>query len=222
MKKLTKLTIVATCLLSLTGCALFGTGSEESSPQSADDPLVMRGELEEKNQSSTSYESTDTRRTSREPSPTLRTQEAPDRTEQQQSDQQMDQQADQPAQIQPDLSAPTMKSAEQLASEGREAYDNREYSKAIDRYQKAIERGPTRPEYHFNLGSIYYVQENFQEARNQYQEAIRLKNDHEMAHLYLGATYLQLGNRSSARQHFNWVLEINPNNEKAQQYLNQL
>ena len=176
-------------------------GTSQQNQQQDEDPLVMPDEQQNQQQGKSSNQQQDQGAITPSASPS------------QQDGQQQDQQT-----------GPTYnpERAAELAQQGRRAFEQGNYDKAIDLYNQATKNDPTNVEYQSNLGSLHYRQGDYEQAREHYQKAVQIDPRDYFSHLYLGASHYQLGNNDRARKHFNRVLEIQPDNEQAQQWLDRL
>ena len=82
--------------------------------------------------------------------------------------------------------------------------------------QKAVEREPQNPDYHFELGNLYVERQNLEEASREFEQALMISPRHLAAHYNLGLVYRELGGTAEARDEFQKVLELDPGNVKAQ------
>ncbi len=77
-----------------------------------------------------------------------------------------------------------------------------QYPKAIEIFQRLIERNPAVPTLHTNLGLGHIKQENYDQAVEALLKAIERQPDSQVAHNYLGLVYSKLGRYEEARDEF--------------------
>ena len=95
---------------------------------------------------------------------------------------------------------------------GVQFYNQREFSKAIQSYQKVIELDPTYIEAYNNLGIIYQEIGNFDRAFGAYQKSIEINPQYEKGHNNLGILFYLKGRNEEALEAFQKALAINSNN----------
>lgn len=69
-------------------------------------------------------------------------------------------------------------SAQEFKTKAAIAEEAQEWDQAIFYYRKAIKFDRQNPDYHYNLGIIYEIKEEWRKAAGAYEEAVRLKSDH--------------------------------------------
>ena len=74
----------------------------------------------------------------------------------------------------------------------------------------------------FQLGVLYYGQEQFGKARDEFERAKLLSPGYSNARYMLGLVYDRLGRREDAAMEFGIVAELNPNNQEVQVILQNL
>ena len=97
--------------------------------------------------------------------------------------------------------------------------------KAIECYQKAIEKNQRYPKAHHDLGLVYFSLERIDDAVGAYKTSIRLFPNYVDAHYDLGLAYLKTNKKNSALDAFKEVVRIAPDSEagrNAQNYLDLL
>jgi Flp pilus assembly protein TadD len=95
---------------------------------------------------------------------------------------------------------------------GVQFYNQREFLKAIQSYQKVIELDPTYIEAYNNLGIIYQEIGNFDRAFGAYQKSIEINPQYEKGHNNLGILFYLKGRNEEALEAFQKALAINSNN----------
>lgn len=91
-------------------------------------------------------------------------------------------------------------------------YNQKEYSKAIQAYQKVIELDPTYVEAYNNLGIIYQMMGDVERAFGTYQKTTEINPRYEKGYNNLGILLLLKGRYEEALEAFQKALAINPNN----------
>ena len=92
---------------------------------------------------------------------------------------------------------------------------NEEYSKAIERFTKAIEINPQLSIAYNNRGVAYRRQGDIDLAIQDYDRAIELNPYSARAYNNRGVAYRRQGNRNDAIQDFNKAIELNPDHARA-------
>jgi len=95
---------------------------------------------------------------------------------------------------------------------GVQFYNQREFSKAIQAYQKVIELDPTYIEAYNNLGIIYQEIGNLDRAFEAFQKSIEINPQYEKGHNNLGIILYLKGRNEEALEAFQKALTINSNN----------
>jgi len=90
-------------------------------------------------------------------------------------------------------------------------YNQRDFLKAIQAYQKVIEMDPTYIEAFNNLGLIYLEIGDFDRALKNYERAIEINPRYEKALNNIGILYFLKGEDKRAMEVFEKLIEINPN-----------
>ena len=91
-------------------------------------------------------------------------------------------------------------------------YNQKEFSKAIQAYQKVIELDPTYVEAYNNLGIIYQMMGDVDRAFGAYQKSTEINPRYEKGYNNLGILLLFKGRDEEALEAFQKALAINPNN----------
>ena len=91
-------------------------------------------------------------------------------------------------------------------------YNRKEFSKAIQAYQKVIELDPTYVEAYNNLGIIYQTMGDAKGAFEAYQKATEINPRYEKGYNNLGLLFLVEGRYEEALEVFQKALAINSNN----------
>jgi len=91
-------------------------------------------------------------------------------------------------------------------------YNQREFSKAIQAYQKVIELDPTYVEAYNNLGIIYQMMGDVERAFESYRKSTEINPRYEKGYNNLGILLLLKGRNEEAVEAFQKALVINSNN----------
>lgn len=91
-------------------------------------------------------------------------------------------------------------------------HDRREFSKAIQAYQKVIELDPAYVEAYNNLGILYYEMGDFDRAFGAYQKSVEINPQYEKGFNNLGILLFSKGRHEEAKEAFEKALAINSNN----------
>jgi tetratricopeptide (TPR) repeat protein len=90
---------------------------------------------------------------------------------------------------------------------------------AIAMFQDAIRLGPTAPEFHSDLASVYVRQGRIGDAAAEFREAVRLAPDSPEAHRNLAVALAQLGHNDEAIKELQEVLRLKPDAADVRQAL---
>jgi len=93
---------------------------------------------------------------------------------------------------------------------GNTYYIQKEYSKAIDEYQKALVLDSMNAGTHYNLGNTYYGRKEYSKAIDEYQKALEIDPECVEAHNNLGCLYQDIKESDKAIKEYQKVLELNP------------
>ena len=86
------------------------------------------------------------------------------------------------------------------------------YLKAIENYEKILQKNPNDGDAYYNLGWTYEKLEKFEKAIDNYNKALELNSNDPAAIYYnLGLIYGKLGNYNKAIENYNKALELNSN-----------
>jgi Flp pilus assembly protein TadD len=91
-------------------------------------------------------------------------------------------------------------------------YNRKEFSKAIQAYQKVIEMDPTYVEAYNNLGIVYQTMGDVERAFGAYQKSTEVNPRYEKGYNNLGLLFLLQGRYEEAREAFQKALAISSNN----------
>lgn len=93
------------------------------------------------------------------------------------------------------------------------------YGKAIEAYQKALEKNPEYVEVHNGLGVIYSIQGKHELALQHFQKALQIAPEETYLHNNLGFAYLLQGRESDAAESLRQALRFDPANQRARSNL---
>jgi len=96
---------------------------------------------------------------------------------------------------------------------GLEAYNNKNYSIAIEYFKKALSYNPNSPEIMNNIGACLFMLNKYDEAIAWFKKALELKKDYVQAYGNLTYAYIQKGDLVSAEDTVNEGLKYAPNDE---------
>ncbi len=97
---------------------------------------------------------------------------------------------------------------------------HKQYDKALETYQKAIDLNPDMPGLFFNLGFLYAAKDDYAHAETAFTRAIELSPSYlDKALFNLAVVQDKQGKRDASLQSLRRALEANPNNEKARELL---
>ena len=97
-----------------------------------------------------------------------------------------------------------------------------EVQKATKKLENLKRRVPLSMDVHFQLGRLYYNQDELDKAISEFKQVIILFPNHSNAHFSLGLAYEKKGRRKSALREFEKVLELNPDNEEVKAKIKEL
>ncbi|MBA7650737.1 Cell division coordinator CpoB [subsurface metagenome] len=96
------------------------------------------------------------------------------------------------------------------------------FPEAISKMEDLAGTYPLVPEVLFQLGRLYFNNNQIEEAITQFKRVLILSPNHSNAHYSLALTYLAQGEKDLAIQEFEKVLELNPGNQDVIDKLEQL
>ena len=82
--------------------------------------------------------------------------------------------------------------------------------RAIEAYQKVVEKRPEWVEPHINLGTLFYEQGDREEAVRCYRRALAFDPENALAHFNLGSVLDELRRPAEAREELRGALRLNP------------
>ncbi|MFZ0727087.1 MAG: AAA family ATPase [Desulfobacterales bacterium] len=100
---------------------------------------------------------------------------------------------------------------------------SKDYARAIDAYQKAVDLEPELSDALFNLGFIYASTAMYENAEKMFGRAVALEPPYlDKALFNLAMVQQKLGKKKQSRASLERVLAIDPGNQKAQTYLKEV
>jgi Flp pilus assembly protein TadD len=84
---------------------------------------------------------------------------------------------------------------------GRKAVDAKNWTLALESFNRSAARDPKNADVHNYLGYSYRKSGNLDAAFKSYAEALRLDPKHKGAHEYVGEAYLMVNNLAKAEEH---------------------
>jgi type IV pilus assembly protein PilF len=115
-----------------------------------------------------------------------------------------------------------------LYNAGWAYYSKKDYSKAMDRNRRALQREPEtvlRPQIEKNIGLIYFDQSDMPNAIVHFNKSVELNPNLFDAHFFLGESYLNIKDKVNAKKSFQAVVNLAPQSgfgKKAKIYLQSL
>ena len=97
-----------------------------------------------------------------------------------------------------------------LLALGDTLFDEREYTQAIELYERALKIRDTLPRAHYQVGRAHAYLKNQTEAIEAFERSIKLGLKEALAHETLGFLYRDTGNPTKAVEHFKKYLEMEP------------
>lgn len=94
-------------------------------------------------------------------------------------------------------------------------FDQKNWDKAIENFNKAIEQKGDYFDAYFNRGRTYHTMTKHDEALNDYEKAIEIDPNQPAAYANIGVCYREKGNYEKALQNLNKAIALYPNYEFA-------
>src|SRR4030095_3832082 len=101
--------------------------------------------------------------------------------------------------------------AQDYILKGLAYYENKDFTGALNEYNKAVEISPDFAEAYYHRGRAYTELNDFSSAINEYTKTINLNPNHEKAYINRGFIYNETKEYSKAISDFQKGVEINPN-----------
>ncbi len=115
-----------------------------------------------------------------------------------------------------------------LYNAGWAYYSKKDYKKAMDSYNQALQREPKtvlRPQIEKNIGVIYFNQSNMPNAIYHFNKSVELNPNLFDAYFFLGESYVKINDKANAKKAFQSVVNLAPQSsfgQKAKIYLQSL
>ena len=74
----------------------------------------------------------------------------------------------------------------------------------------------------FQLGSVYYQNNQLEKARVEFERALEIEPNFSNARYFLGLTYDRFGDKQAALGQFEKIIQLNPNNEEVKKIISNL
>ena len=103
---------------------------------------------------------------------------------------------------------------------GCDYFDEENYDKAIEQYNRVIDMVPSHVMALYNRGLAYSCKNDFYNSVDDFDEAIRLDPNHALAYCNRGFAYFNRGDIDKAIADLEAALQIDPNYDCARQNLN--
>jgi len=97
-----------------------------------------------------------------------------------------------------------------------------ELDESIDSALEAVNLKPSDPIVYFQLGLLYYLNEDYKRAQDNFKEAMSIEPLFADARYFLGLSLSQMGQREEAEEHFEKLLVDFPENKDVQSALENL
>ena len=105
--------------------------------------------------------------------------------------------------------------AQTLAKKGDEEFRRKEYTTALDFYNKSVSYYPKFVDGAFRLAKTYFVMKDFTNAQKWSKNVIEIDDSHVQAIKMLGDIYKRDGDRNKAIELYSRAIEINSNYDRA-------
>lgn len=110
--------------------------------------------------------------------------------------------------------------AEDYYEQGKLEIDNKNYDKAIENFEKALEIKSDYVLANNYIGYTYRVKKEYEKAKDIFTKSIEMDSENSYAYYMRGYTYFKnLKNRTQAKKDFLKALEIKPNYAKPAEYM---
>ena len=101
---------------------------------------------------------------------------------------------------------------DQLSAEGDKYYDNEEYDKALESYNKILDIDPNNAEAYYNKGYTYYMLNQNDEALKDFDKAIKLDPDYANTYNGKGDVFYELEQYDEALINYDKAIALDPIN----------
>jgi tetratricopeptide (TPR) repeat protein len=116
----------------------------------------------------------------------------------------------------------TAETAEEIFNKGQAAYNNRNFTEALQDYLQAIQQDPNCLDAYFNAGAIYYNQEKFPEALDMFNQLLQRDPNDQAAHYQTGRIYEKMGKTEQAIKAFEAIKQTSSRFVAAQENIARL
>lgn len=86
------------------------------------------------------------------------------------------------------------KLAKQAKEAGNEFYKKKDFAKALENYEKAIEHDPTDITFYSNIAAVYYEQKQYQKCIEQCQKGIEIGRENRADFKLIAKAFTRIGN----------------------------
>jgi tetratricopeptide (TPR) repeat protein len=112
-----------------------------------------------------------------------------------------------------------MNKVKKYFEEGNKFYDEQNYEKALDCFQKAIELNPQYAEAYKRIGNIYFALQDYEKVIKYNKKAIKYKPDYIDAYFNAGLACHYKQDYNNVIKYFKKVIELDPNETEAYNYI---
>ena len=107
--------------------------------------------------------------------------------------------------------------ARSRVKKGNEAFANKKFDNALNKYQDALLKNPESPLIHFNVGDALYKKKNYKDALKSYQKSLNSKDIHvqEQAYYNLGNCLYKMAKLPESILSYKDALKLDPNDHDA-------
>ena len=103
-----------------------------------------------------------------------------------------------------------IRESEEHNIKGLQAYLEKDYSLALQEFNRSIEANPSDPAPYFNIGNIYFIMGTLDRAYRYQEKALELDPGYAAAHYGLGLIYKEWGDMKTAKKHWQEYLRMEP------------
>ena len=100
--------------------------------------------------------------------------------------------------------------ADELVDKGTTQLNAKDYTAAMDDFNKAIAITPTYPDAYYMRGHVYYDQQKYSDAIPDFTKAIEIKPDYTDAYYKRAESYYNTGSMDLALSDFSKITELAP------------
>jgi tetratricopeptide (TPR) repeat protein len=103
-----------------------------------------------------------------------------------------------------------LQSAIEYEVRGTRALERRDWPQAIASFRAGLDRAPSDPSLHLNLGTALFLSGDAEHARPEFETAVRLSPGYARAHFALGLIEAERGNAAAAIDRFSDAVKFDP------------